>query len=70
MDDPCKVDPLTLTVDTGCQWDRAVTLWNAGVSGKVTTILIVAALVTLAVVAIRMAAEVWQETRPAANRRR
>lgn len=69
MNDPCKVDPLTLTVDTGCQWNRAVALWNAGLSGKAMTILIVVMMVMLVVAAIKVAVEAWREAAPGVRRR-
>lgn len=69
MNDPCKADPLTLTVDTGCQWDRAVTLWNAGLSGKAMTILIVAVLIGCAVCIVRLVADIVKDDTYRARRR-
>jgi uncharacterized paraquat-inducible protein A len=68
MNDPCEVDPITLTADTGCQWDRTVALWNQGLVGRFLLLVVVMVMVTLAVTAIRLGVEMWQEIRADRNR--
>jgi len=69
MNDPCKIDPYTLNVDTDCQWNRAVTLWNAGLSGKAMTILLVVVLIGCTIALIRLAVDAWREAAPGIRRR-
>lgn len=70
MNDPCKMDPVTLTVDTACQWNRAVALWNAGLSGKAMIILIVAVLIGSTVAIITNSVGAWRTAAPRIRRRR
>jgi len=54
MFDSCEVDPLTLEADTGCQWDRAVALWNHSTGTRLMLIATVLMMVAMAVWTLRV----------------
>jgi hypothetical protein len=58
MFDSCEVNDLTLEADAGCQWDRAVTLWNHSTGTRLMLIATVLMMVAMAVWTVQVVAQV------------